>query len=99
MQAPERLGQMRTRWILLLAVFGVGVATGHGLPREASAQTAHAPVAILDVPASGLMFRAPDGTLIALLSHDARGGFLQVVNGDGRSTTRIPEDYRPGPGF
>jgi hypothetical protein len=87
-----------TRSVLWLAVFVAGQLSGRLLPHEASAQTSQMPATIY-VPSGGLMFRAPDGTLIAMLSRDGRGGFLQVVNGDGRSTTRVPEDYRPGPGF
>jgi len=87
-----------TRAALLCAVFVAGLLAGHALTRDASAETPHATSSIL-VPATGLTFRAPDGTLIATLSRDARGAFFEFSNGDGKSTTRIPEDYRPGPGF
>jgi hypothetical protein len=93
--------------LLLVTMFVGGFASGHARDNDAMAQmppapsgTAPPPVAsAIVVPKGGLAFRATDGTLIATLSRDARGGFLQVVNGDGVSTTRVPEDYRPGPGF
>jgi hypothetical protein len=93
---PTRL---RIRWASLLAVFVGGLLSGRVLTRDASAQTANTPPSIIEVPASGLMFRASDGTPIAVLARDDRGGFLEFVSADGTSTTRIPEDYRPGPGF
>jgi hypothetical protein len=49
------------------------------------------------VPADGLVFRTFDGRVIAKLSHDARGGALEVFDEHEHPFATLRSDGKPGP--
>ncbi|MGO8994989.1 MAG: hypothetical protein ACLQVI_16870 [Polyangiaceae bacterium] len=75
--------------IVAVSGFGGGLVSGHvfRVP-EAQAQE-RAAMSSINVSAGGLVFRAPNGRVIAKLSSDASGGVFEVFNADERPGARM----------
>jgi hypothetical protein len=66
--------------IVAVSGFGGGVVSGRLFAvRDANAQ-ARSPASSINVAASGLLFRGPDGRVIARLSSDAGGGVFELFD-------------------
>jgi len=79
------------RWaaaLALTAAFVAGMTADHLSQREAHAQSSS--TATLVVPPGGLVFRAPDGTALARLSRDARGGTFELFDNREEVSMRAP---------
>ena len=76
--------------LVLLTTFAAGAATQRGLIGQARAAAVSSTPTIY-VPAEGLVFRSPDGTPIARISRDARGGVIEIYDDHQRVARSVPE--------
>jgi hypothetical protein len=88
------------RWITALAVaaaFVAGIGADQLGQREAHAQSGS--TATLYVPSGGLVFRATDGTVLARLSRDGRGGTFELYDDRHEVSMRVPKlgELAPSP--
>jgi hypothetical protein len=90
---------MRRRLVLsaaiLVGTFVSGALASRWLEREAQARPASQSASIF-VPPDGLAFRTMEGRMIARISYDARGGVVEVFDGNERSTGAMRSGFVSG---
>jgi hypothetical protein len=87
---------MRSSLSLAVPVALVAFFAGAGASGISQAQS-NPLASTIYVPADGLVFRTFDGRVIAKLSHDARGGALEVFDDHERLFATFRNEGKPGP--
>jgi hypothetical protein len=90
---------MRPRLVIatvaLVVTFLGGAFTSRLVEGQAQAKSASQPASVF-VPPDGLAFRTVDGRIIARISYDARGGFLEVYDNNERPTGAFRSGFMSG---
>jgi len=81
--------------VALVATFFGGALTSHLIEGQAQAKAAAQPASVF-VPPEGLAFRTLDGRIIARVSYDARGGFIEVYDNNERPTGTLRSGFMHG---
>jgi hypothetical protein len=91
---------MRLRLVIstvaLLVTFLGGAITSRLVEGQAQARPVVSQPASVFVPPDGLAFRTMDGRIIARVSYDARGGFLEVYDNNERPTGAFRSGFMSG---
>jgi hypothetical protein len=90
---------MRPRLVLcsvaLLMTFLGGAVTSRFVEGQAQAKSAPQPASVF-VPPEGVAFRTIDGRIIARISYDTRGGFLEVYDNNERPSGALRSGFMSG---
>jgi hypothetical protein len=90
---------MRPRLVLitvaLVVTFLGGAMTSRLVEGRAQARSALQPASVF-VPPDGLAFRTVDGRIIARISYDTRGGFLEVYDNNERPAGAFRSGFMSG---